>query len=342
MLTQPPAAGEWREIGDGLLWLRMPLPGKLTHINVWLASRGDRWWLIDTGMATTAAEEAWTAIDRRLELQGRLESIVVTHHHPDHFGRARRLSERYGCTIRMSRSALEAARRMEGGIRALPAESVAAFERHFGAPVFEMARESRAAAFSRATTSGVPEHVLGLTEGEAVEIAGSRWLVSLHDGHASGHACLFDQAGSRLISGDQVLPTISSNVSLLSLDAHDDPWADYLASLARLRELPSDTLVLPAHGLPFRGLHPRIDALAAEHAKRSAQIAALCSEGRGVMEVAREVFRYERLDPFNRMLALGETLAHVRWLDRQGRLERIERAGEVRWRSVDQEAGASG
>lgn len=82
----PPAHGETIEVRPGCLWLRMPLPFALDHINLWMLEDGDGWTLVDTGVNLPTTQEAWNKIFDRLGV--RIKRIIVTHCHPDHFGLA--------------------------------------------------------------------------------------------------------------------------------------------------------------------------------------------------------------------------------------------------------------
>jgi glyoxylase-like metal-dependent hydrolase (beta-lactamase superfamily II) len=125
-----------------------------------------------------------------------------------------------------------------------------------------------------------------------------------------------------MISGDMVLPRISTNVSVIDIEPEANPLPLYLASLERLRALPADTLVLPSHGKPFRGLHARIDQLKAHHDERLADVMAACArEPQTAASLLPVLFR-RPLDLHQTTFAMGESIAHLHalWLD--GRLRR--------------------
>jgi glyoxylase-like metal-dependent hydrolase (beta-lactamase superfamily II) len=157
-------------------------------------------------------------------------------------------------------------------------------------------------------------------DGEAIEAGGGRWQVVETGGHCRGHLCLYDAGRRLLVGGDQVLPTISPNVSVLSSAPDADPLREYLASIARLAACARDTLVLPSHGRPFSGLHARLDALRA-----------CCSEPRSAFEVLPTLFgRVPR--GFHRLLAVGEAVAHLNYLYGEGVLVRsVDGAGVARF-----------
>jgi glyoxylase-like metal-dependent hydrolase (beta-lactamase superfamily II) len=323
----PPDAGQFIEYVAGILWIRLPIPGALRHINVWLVPARRGWFLVDTGMKTPDVEAAWEALGRQLPLAAGLESIVVTHHHPDHYGMASRLSERYGVGVAMTARAAAAA---DAALAEDPqgrSDAPDAFAGRLGIQLDDDMRAILRGGIYRRIVSGKAD-TMPLTD------SWHGWRVDVHDGHAPGHACLLREDDGILISGDQLLPTISSNVSLYPSNEAGDPLGDFLASLDRLSELHAGTLILPAHGRPFRTPLARIDALRQEHAARLARIRELCLVPRSTQEVATSLYRFERLDALNRLLAVTETLAHLRRLELERLIVREAAAGTVRWRTT--------
>jgi len=323
----PPEAGGYRVLAGGILWIRLPVPGGLGHINVWLVPARRGWFLVDTGVRTEAVEAAWQTLHRRLPLGSGLQEIVVTHHHPDHYGMAGGLSERYGVPVRMTGPARQAAQ---------PRESsgnhgrVTEFADEFGLELDEDTCAILRGGAYRSLISGHPA-TEPLAAGDMLPGPEGPWRVSVHDGHAAGHACLYHEATGVLISGDQVLPAISSNISLHPGNRDTDPLAEYLASLDELDRLPAGTLVLPAHGRPFTTLHERTAALRREHADRLEQLAAACREPAPTGALVERLFDLGRLDALNRLLATTETLAHLRRLEKAGRIERHRTGARLRW-----------
>jgi glyoxylase-like metal-dependent hydrolase (beta-lactamase superfamily II) len=329
----PPEPGAFIELDEGLFWLRLPIPGPLRHINVWLLDNGDGWTLVDTGMCTASVEQAWQLLERELAPLAALNGILVTHHHPDHFGMARWLCERRDVAVRMSRAAAAAAR-IDDGDDPSAAPDLDAFAARLGFEFEAEGREIVAGRRYRSVVSGTPPFDAPLSEGECLATTAGSFTVSLHDGHAPGHACLHAADTSLLISGDQVLPTISPNISLYPGNEDSDPLGDYLASLEKLSHLPGDTVVLPAHGRPFRTLHPRIEALQAGHESRLQKITLACAEPLGTMEIVEELFNLARLDGLNRLLATTEALAHLRHLERRGEIAADGAGAALRWRRL--------
>lgn len=326
----PPAVGGWVELKGEVLWGRLPVPGMLGHVNVWLLPEPGGWWPVDSGMPLPAVESAWTELAQAIDLRRRLRGIIVTHHHPDHIGMAAQLAAEYDVSVRCSQATYQAA---EAALRPEPAAALAAFEEWaaaHGVPADRELRELLTGALYRRMISGLPALAPFLNQGEDLPLT-APWRISLHEGHAPGHACLYNAVDDLLVSGDQVLPTISPNISLHPGGTSDDPLGQYLASLRELRRIPDTAMVLPAHGRPGRGLHARLDALAAEHAARLRAIEAALVTPRALDEVVALLFRVRLSDIFNRMLAIGETLAHLRHLEVAGRVRRQGRGPALRW-----------
>jgi glyoxylase-like metal-dependent hydrolase (beta-lactamase superfamily II) len=177
--------------------------------------------------------------------------------------------------------------------------------------------------------SPVPVAQVRLKEGDPLRIGARTWRVVIGSGHSPEHACLVDEAGGLMISGDQVLPRITSNVSLNLSEPEADPLGEWLASIAKLKSLPADLLVLPSHGEPFTGLHARLDALADGHAGRLDALYVHLAEPRRAVDCFSVLFGREIGDGVYGM-ATGEALAHLRHLEVEGRALR-EVEGGVHW-----------
>ena len=324
--TLPPAHGEAIEFEHGVQWVRLPVPGYLDHINVWLVpGTHGGWWLVDTGLGLPAVREVWQPLLSRYGLATSLRGIVVTHHHPDHFGMASWLAEYCGVSVTMSVGAFAAGARV---FQNSHAERIPMFGEQWGVDYPRLLHDARAGQVFRSVVGDLPPLTAPLEDGDSITATALPFRVSLHDGHAEGHACLHAVEAGLFIAGDELLPTISSNVSLYPQGGLDDPMGSHLTSLRRLRELPATTLVLPAHGRPFLGAHARLDALEAEHANRFEQLLAFAGTPRTAIDFANCLFGHRPLEGMNLLLATGETLAHVRHLVGIGALLRLDTAEE--------------
>ncbi len=321
--VDPPPTGQARWVADGVRWVRIPLPMEPTHINVWLMDDGEGWTLVDTGMALDLCREAWELLERDV-LDGRpLRRIFVTHDHPDHVGLAAWLQERHGAEVWMSAVAHSTSAAFLAEDPATLQARMRAFLASHGVP-----REPDSArpldVRRGGWFGGSPRLDRAVVDGEGLAAGGRSWQVVETGGHCRGHLCLYDADGRLLASGDQVLPTISPNVSVISSRPEADPLRDFLASLERLASCAEDTLVLPAHGRPFRGLHRRLADVHAHHLKQLADLTGACSTPCSAFDLLPVMFG-RPLRGFHRMLAIGETVAHLNYLRAEGRLRREQR-----------------
>jgi glyoxylase-like metal-dependent hydrolase (beta-lactamase superfamily II) len=311
------------EVYAGIHWLRMALPFALDHINLWLLEDGGGWAVIDTGVNDDATRAAWRQV-----LAGRaVTRLICTHFHPDHMGLAGWLAAEHGVALHATLGEWSFGRMLslETGDD-YAAHQVEHYRRAgFGPELLDGVR-SRVGSY-RTRVAPLPTSVATLRDGATLVIGGRRWQVVVGRGHSPEHACLWCAEDNVLIAGDQILPRISPIVGVWPQQPDDDPLGDYLESLRRLKTLPADALVLPSHGLPFRGLHTRADALLAHHAERLDRLrAAPCPAT--ALELSRALFRRE-LDAQQIGFAVGETLAHANHLVARGEWRRDARGDGV-------------
>lgn len=330
----PPAAGRAIAVGDGLLWARLPLPMELNHINVWLLADGGGWTLVDTGLAHDASREAWAGLEPE-ELGGRpLRRIVVTHDHPDHMGLSRWLHERHGAPVWMSEVAHQSTADYLAAAPGDLAVARHAFLTAHGMDTDVDVMKAISGGEHGKWFGGLPPLGRPTRDGDTIEVDGRQWQVIETSGHCRGHLCLYDPHSEVLISGDQVLPTISPNVSVLASRPEANPLREFLDSLARLEQCAPETLVLPSHGRPFHGLHRRIQVLRSHHLEELEKLHAACAEPRTAFDLLPVMFG-RPLRGFHQVLALGETVAHLNHLWHDGRAMReIDAAGRIQFRAA--------
>ena len=334
-----PAPGAVREVVPGLQWLRMPLPFALDHINLWLLDdeREGRtgFSVVDCGVATDATRAAWESIFRGAMAGKPVLRVIATHCHPDHVGLSSWLCERFDAPFWLTAGEFGFARMMAAALPGVDGPSaIPHFERHglTDPAMLEQMRSRRN--YYPSLVPGVPDAYTRLQDGQAISIGKGQWRVITGFGHSPEHASLYSEELKVLISGDMVLPRISTNVSVFAVEPEGNPLQQYLDSLDKFAGLPADTLVLPSHGRPFRGLHTRIDQLREHHVARLAEVREACAEPRSAVDIVPIMFR-RQLDAHQLSFALGEALAHLHKLWKDGMLKRVTGAdGIIRFQLI--------
>ena len=316
-----PEPGAAQAISPGVRWLRMPLPFALDHINLWLLD-DDRdgtsgYTAVDCGAGTDATRAAWEQVFAGPMAGQPLLRVLGTHCHPVHVGLSGWLCERFGAPFWISTGEFGFARLMAAGLPGVDGTSaIAHFERH-GLTAPEMrARMEERRQYYPSLVPAVPLAYTRLRDGQLVSIGGRDWRAIAGFGHSPEHMALYCDQERLLISGDMVLPRISTNVSVFAVEPEGNPLQLYLDSLERYAELPEDTLVLPSHGKPFRGLHTRLRQLREHHVARLAEVVQACAAPRSAVDIVPIMFR-RPLDAHQLSFALGEALAHLHklWFD---------------------------
>jgi len=315
-----PEIGESMPVADGIHWLRMPLPFSLGHINLWLLEDDDGWVVVDTGIDTDDSKDVWRKTISG-DLQGKpVLHVAVTHLHPDHVGCAGWLTDEFGVDLWMTRDEYLLCRVLVADTgRAAPDEGID-FYHAAGFPPESVHSYKKMFGMFGKYVHELPESYKRLKEGDQLTFAGHTWEVLVGRGHSPEHACFFDAERELLISGDQLLPTISSNVSVYPTEPTANPLKDWLDSLHMLKmSLPEDVLVLPAHGKPFRGAHLRLDALINEHMEGLEKLLQLCKEPRRAVDAFPALFK-SKISASNLIMATGESIAHLNYLVDDGAL----------------------
>ncbi len=330
-LQARPETGEIHDIAPGIKWLRLPLPFQLDHINVWLLEDGDGWAIVDTGLFSNTTREIWKHVFEYYLEHAPITRVLVTHLHPDHVGCAGWLAHRFDVDLWMSREEYLLCRVLvadtgkpapPAGLRFYTAAGFAdsdldRYMEHFGA-------------FGR-VVSPLTESYRQLSEGLQIRIGSHTWEVVIGRGHSPEHACLYCRELNLLIAGDQILPTISSNVSVYPTEPAANPLRHWFDSLRKFRELlPADVLVLPAHGEPFLGAHLRLEQLIEEHQTGLRRLQNLCRSPRRALDVFPALFK-SRITDKNLIMATGEAVSHLNYLLEGGELTSTRDADGVNW-----------
>jgi glyoxylase-like metal-dependent hydrolase (beta-lactamase superfamily II) len=197
----------------------------------------------------------------------------------------------------------------------------------------ETALESYEKSFGRfgSMVAPLPQSFQRLFDGMEFMIGENLWRVIVGQGHSVEHACLFCEKLNVLIAGDQILPTISSNVSVYPTEPAANPLRDWLQSLHMLAEvLPSDVLVLPAHGKPFRGVAIRLHELIEEHLDGLEKLRELCRNPMRAIDTFSTLFK-SKINENNLVMATGESIAHLNYLLELGELKSYVDESGTRW-----------
>jgi len=332
--AEPPAGGATIDVAPGIQWIRMPLPFALNHINLWLLEDEGGVTAVDTGVGLSPTRAFWEQLFAGPLARRPIVRVLVTHFHPDHIGNADWLARRFGVDVWCPQAEWLMAHLAWQGMGGNDSEKrMGHYRRHGVSEEHVEAFRERGNHYRQLVPSVAPQF-RAVREGDVVTIGGRRWHAFTVLGHAPEHACLYCPEAGVLISGDQVLPKITTNVSVWPDQPLGNPLRLYLDSLKRFRPLPEETLVLPSHGLPFHGLHGRLDYLRHHHDERLAATVDALAEPRTASELVPVLFR-RPLDTHQLGFAIGETLAHLHYLETEGQAARlVDTAGIHRFRKA--------
>jgi glyoxylase-like metal-dependent hydrolase (beta-lactamase superfamily II) len=330
-----PDAGTSHEVAPGVRWLRMPLPMALDHINLYLIEDHDGWWIVDTGIKGKVTQEYWQTIFEDDLKNKPVKGVIVTHMHPDHVGQAGWLCDKFRVPLYMTYCEYYSAKsfsRVKTDDLSWQTES---YYRGAGFDADKFAELKRGFGGYSSIVEPIPESFIRIKNGSQFKIAGRLWSVEVGSGHSPEHACLYCDELGVLISGDQVIPKITSNVSVMPSEPEANPLLDWLDSLQAFFKFPKDTLVLPAHNTPFIGLHARLEYLIEHHEDHLLALEEVCVKPKKAIELLPVLFKRE-LDSSQMTMAMGECVAHLNYLITLDRLERtIDGDGVYRYVSID-------
>ena len=299
----------------------LSLPDESLHaVNVYAIRGDDGICLVDGGWFRPGAlEELQNGLAELGIALDDVATVLTTHFHQDHYTLAVELRRRTGCSVALGSNDRDTLELIMAGNRGLDT-------------FFNILRRSGVAAelierdlWSSAAPGTYEMPSAWLSDGDRLK-AGDRELLAIATpGHTRGHFCFADDKAGLLFAGDHVLPHITPSIGFESLGQHL-PLADYLASLARVRERP-DAVLLPAHGPVAPSVHARVDELLAHHELRLRLCGdAVAGGARTAYEVAKRITWTSReralaeLSPFDRLMAVHETRAHLAVLETYGRV----------------------
>lgn len=324
-----PAFGSEVTLAPGLLWVRLPLPFRLNHVNIWLLEEPDGWTAIDTGASTEDAMEIWEALATGPMRGKPIRRLLATHGHTDHIGLASWLVDRYECPFVATQVEWMSPqlRRQESFEEIRP--EISRFLSSHGCDDEQVRLYKEERSRIRALQLPMPQAYERIRDGDQITFGGRSWRVITAGGHAAEHASFYCAADNILIVGDQILSKITPMIGVFANEPNGNPLSEYLTSFQPFEALPADVLVLPSHGLPYRGLHRRIVELVDHHHMRLADLERLMDRPKNATELTAGLFARAVAEGQGR-LALAETLAHIHFLLGVGRIERV-RAGNGEW-----------
>ncbi len=318
-----PKAGAVTEVVDGVFWLRMTLPmAGLDHINLYFLRDGDEFVVVDTGLGWKDSMDIWEQVFETYMGGARVNRVICTHLHPDHAGLAGWMCRKFDAPLLMTMGEYLLCRLMAADTgNPAPKEGIAFYKRAGFTDAQIENYKSRFGGFGKAI-SELPNGYKRIKDNDKITIDASDWQVLIGSGHSPEHACLYNAELKIMISGDQILPNISSNVSVWPTEPDGNPLEDWIRSCHKLREaVPKDTLVLPAHGIAFRGADHRLGRLIAHHENALERLHEYCLEPRRSTEIYPVLFR-RKINDGNRLMAVGESIAHLNCLIYRGQMLR--------------------
>lgn len=314
-IPAPHADGSAVEIAPGMLWLRMPMPMALDHINLYLLEDEDGWYIVDTGLNTEKTQELWKGVTTTYCKTKPIKAVICTHFHYDHSSLASWLMQTFNVPLYMTYGEFYTLCANSRGLLNLGNSNQLAFYEQAGVPgdkveaIFDACRQDP-------FIENCPPSFKRLRGGDVLTIGNRRWQIMIGEGHSPEHACLYCEEERLLLAGDQLLPHISSNILVNELEPQGQQLEAWFRSLRHLQSLHPATLVLPAHGPVFRHMHVRAQQLIEHHLETLERLKSFAYKKPNftAFEAMKELFN-RKLSPINTLMALGETLAHLNWLE---------------------------
>jgi glyoxylase-like metal-dependent hydrolase (beta-lactamase superfamily II) len=320
----PPEEGAAIEVATGILWIRLPLPMALDHVNVYALDDGDGWVIVDTGYHSKRGVKLWEKLLKG-PLGGKpVKKILMTHHHPDHIGNVGWFQKHHNVELISTRTAWLYSRMMVLDEQTQWPPELAAFYKSTGmdADIYEERLKNKPFNYAD-IVHPMPLGFTRICQDDVLSIGGRTWTVHIGNGHAPAHATLWCNEEPLVIAGDQILPGISSNVGVYATEPDADPLTEWLESCERLAQYANeDHLVFPGHKLPFTGLPARLNQLIENHHNALARLEDFLDTPRTAVECFPLLFK-RKIEGGNYGLAMVEALAHLNNLLFAGKVTKI-------------------
>lgn len=319
----PPSVGEAVQVAEGVLWLRMPLPMALDHVNVYALDDGAGWTLVDTGMYSKRGVALWESLLAGPLAAKPVTRVIATHHHPDHIGMAGWFQDR-GAELITTRTAWLYARMLVLDRQEAASVEQLAFLRRAGASADLLAAKAAERPFNFADcVAPMPLGFTRIDEGDTITAANRRWQVRIGHGHAPDHATLWSLDDPLILGGDQLLPGISANIGVYPTEPDADPLAEWIDSTRSfMPHARADQLVLPGHKLPYTGLPFRLEQMVENHISALDRLRSSLGNGRSAVDCFPLLFKRE-IGPPEFSMALVESVAHLNYLLQRGEVSRV-------------------
>jgi glyoxylase-like metal-dependent hydrolase (beta-lactamase superfamily II) len=311
----PPAPGNIIEVADGVYWARMNLPMLIDHVNVYILEGPRDLTIIDTGLNFTECKSAWLKIIENNFGTKPVKNVLLTHHHPDHIGLLGWFHDNFEITVYASRTSWLLARMLYLDKQSKPSKQAMDFWIQAGMDKNIFDKKCKAKPFN--FSDGVANFPLGfnsLNQGEEICLSGKKWRIEIGQGHAPDHVTLWGLDVPIVISGDQIIPGISSNLGVYPTEPLLDTVGAWLSSCNRFLKLAeTDHFVLPGHKLPFLGLSTRLRQLIDNHVSALDRIEKRLSGSHcTAVDLFKPIFK-RNINQSEYGLALAEAVGHLNY-----------------------------
>ncbi len=304
------------EIQTGIYWVKFLLPSMISHVNAYILEDKDGITIIDTGLSCAPCLKIWRHILSNEFKNKDIKRVIVTHHHPDHIGLMGWFKHNFNSEIWTSRSSWLMGRMLTLDKKKVVSKETLSFWMSAGMPQEILHKKSLEPPFNfRDFVENIPLGYRRIIDNEVLIIGNNKWHVKLIDGHAPEQVILFCPDLKIFISGDQILPGISPNLSVYPTEPTANPVADYIEGCENLLKInDSGYLVLPGHNLPFYGLNTRIKQLVNHHRSALKRIEDFINEKpKSAYDIFLPLFK-RKINNSEMVLALGESVAHLNFL----------------------------